>query len=143
MPPRPVFATPDATEQAFYDALTRGDVEGLMQLWSDDEEVCCIHPGGGRLFGADAIKQSWLQILDRGGMNIQHKVLSRIATPTMAVHQVLEEIMVTQPQGVGEIAFVIATNVYLAGPQGWSLVLHHGTATAAAADDNDAPTVLH
>ena len=26
-----------------------GDIDRLMGLWSDDDEICCIHPGGARL----------------------------------------------------------------------------------------------
>ena len=44
-----LHATPEAVEQAFYDALEAGDVDALMSVWSEDDEIICIHPGGQRL----------------------------------------------------------------------------------------------
>ncbi|MBL8420166.1 MAG: nuclear transport factor 2 family protein, partial [Dechloromonas sp.] len=31
------FASPESLEQAFYDAVTKGDADLLMQLWAEDE----------------------------------------------------------------------------------------------------------
>src|SRR5262245_28748700 len=57
-------------ETAFYDALNRADLEALMALWADDEEIVCVHPGGPRLIGHRAIRESWSAILERGGLQI-------------------------------------------------------------------------
>ena len=56
--PRPVapIDSPDEIEQQFYEALQRGDIERLMAVWSDDEEIVCVPPGGGRVVGAAAIR---------------------------------------------------------------------------------------
>ena len=40
------FASPDDTEQQFYEALQRADLDKLMSVWSDDDEIACVHPGG-------------------------------------------------------------------------------------------------
>ena len=45
-----MFATPEEAEHAFYEALEQGDTVRLMQVWADDEEVVCIHPGGCLLY---------------------------------------------------------------------------------------------
>ena len=45
-------STPDDIEAQFYEALQRGDIERLMAVWSDDDEISCVHPGGPRLVGA-------------------------------------------------------------------------------------------
>ena len=34
-----------------------------MALWSDEEEVVCIHPGGPRLVGWLQVRQSYEQLL--------------------------------------------------------------------------------
>ena len=46
--PPPVPATPDEIEQQFYEAMQRGDIESLMAVWSDDDDIVCVHPGGDR-----------------------------------------------------------------------------------------------
>jgi len=54
--PAPPPAAPDEIEQQFYEALQRGDIERLMAVWSDDEEISCVHPGGPRVVGAGAMR---------------------------------------------------------------------------------------
>ena len=58
-PPAPTLVSADDIELELYEAMRRGDIERLMGLWSDDDEICCIHPGGARLVGAAAIRASF------------------------------------------------------------------------------------
>ena len=46
-----VFTSPQEVEDAFYDAFARADLEAMMVVWSEDEEVICIHPGAPRVVG--------------------------------------------------------------------------------------------
>ena len=57
-----MFATSEEAELAFYDALERADLARLMQVWADDEEIVCVHPGGLRLVGLHAVKEAWQEI---------------------------------------------------------------------------------
>ena len=50
--PTAPLASPDEIEQQFYEALQRGDIDRLMAVWSDDEDITCVHPGGPRVVGA-------------------------------------------------------------------------------------------
>ena len=47
--PAKIFPTPQDAESAFYEALERADLEQMMAVWSEDEEIVCVHPGGPRL----------------------------------------------------------------------------------------------
>ena len=47
-----LMASPDDTEAQFYEALQRGDIDKLMAVWSDDDDICCVHPNGPRVVGA-------------------------------------------------------------------------------------------
>ena len=49
-----LFTTAEEAEAAFYDAIGRADLDALMSVWSDDEDIVCIHPTGQRLSGAAA-----------------------------------------------------------------------------------------
>ena len=54
---KPIFATAEEAEQAFYDALANCDLEAMMAVWSEDEEIICIHPGGPRFSGFAAVRE--------------------------------------------------------------------------------------
>ena len=58
----PPLASPDDIEQQFYEALQAGDVERLMAVWSDDDDISCVHPGGPRVVGAVAIRAAFESI---------------------------------------------------------------------------------
>src|SRR5258705_70800 len=120
------LASPDDTEQQFYEALQRGDIDRLMAVWSDDEEITCVHPGGPRVVGAAAIRSAFEAIFANGAVNARPEKVRRLQTLSCSVHRVLEEIHLMTPQGP-QTAWVVATNVYLKTAQGWRLVSHHAS----------------
>jgi len=124
--PAPPPAAPDEIEQQFYEALQRGDIERLMAVWSDDEEISCVHPGGPRVIGAVAIRSAFEAIFANGAVNARPEKVRRLVTHSSAVHSVLEHIQIMTPEGP-QSAWVVATNVYLKGAQGWRLVAHHAS----------------
>jgi ketosteroid isomerase-like protein len=66
-----VFSSPEAAEEAFYRALQKSDLDLMMAVWDEDENVSCVHPGGQRLEGRAAVRQSWEQIFAHSsGMEI-------------------------------------------------------------------------
>jgi ketosteroid isomerase-like protein len=126
--PRPlILASASAVEEAFYAALARADVVAVMGLWADDDEVICIHPGGQRLTGLHAVRQSYEQILSRGPLNVRIRDVQVFESMTLSVHNLIEQISVTGPRG-REVINVLATNIYSKGSSGWQLILHHAAA---------------
>jgi ketosteroid isomerase-like protein len=128
--PAPPLAAPDEIEQQFYEALQRGDIERLMAVWSDDEEISCVHPGGPRVVGAAAIRSAFEAVFANGSINVHPEKVRRLQTLTSAVHSVLEHIQIMTTEGP-QSAWVVATNVYLKGAQGWRLVAHHASPGSA------------
>jgi len=124
--PAALFGSPDDIEAQFYEALQRGDLDRLMALWSDDDDIACVHPGGPRLLGAAAIRASFESIFANGAIHAVPEKVRRVTSLTSAVHSVLERVQVMAPDGPHS-AWVIATNVYLKGAQGWRLVAHHAS----------------
>ena len=61
-----IFPTAQDAEAAFYEALERADLALMMAVWSEDEDIVCVHPGGPRLAGQDQVRASWRQILAGG-----------------------------------------------------------------------------
>jgi ketosteroid isomerase-like protein len=135
-----LFASSAECEQAFYDALESADADAVVDLWLDDEDVCCIHPGGPRLLGIAAVVASWRSILGNGPINIRAASSKSLETPTIAVHNVVEEVVL--PQGnKQQVVHVIATNAYVKTPAGWKMVLHHASpASEAGVQDIEMPT---
>ena len=119
-------ASPDGVEQQFYDALQHADIDQLMAVWSDDEDVTCVHPGGPRLVGTGAIRAAFESIFANGAVNVRAEKVRRLRTQTCAVHSVLEHIGLMTAGGP-QSAWVVATNVYVMSAQGWRLVSHHAS----------------
>lgn len=140
-----MFASAQEAEQAFYEALARGDVNRLMQVWADDEEVVCVHPGGLRLIGHLAVRHSWEQILQHGALHIETSKCVHLQTMVGATHTLVEQISTQGPKG-NEFAYCYATNVFHKGTNGWKMVMHHASAApqqASAIDLHDTPGTLH
>lgn len=122
-----LFASSDECERAFYDALESADVDAAADLWLEDADICCVHPGGPRLLGHAAVTGSWRAILANGPLRIRASSKKTLETPTIALHNVVEEIVVQQGRAQ-KIVHVIATNAYVKTPAGWKMVLHHASA---------------
>ncbi|MDR6585026.1 hypothetical protein HBH1_00820 [Herbaspirillum sp. BH-1] len=126
-----IHGSPDEIEAAYYDALARADLEALMELWADDEEIVCIHPGALRLVGHADIRAVWEDILSNGGLHIRPRQLHVSQNMMTSVHSVVEEID-HGGEGPPDV-HVIATNVYLKTALGWRMVMHHASVAPGAA----------
>ena len=143
-PVKRTFPTAQDAEAAFYEALEKGDLEAMMEVWAEDEDVVCVHPTGPRLTGYEQVRESWAQIF-KSGQRLKvhltnHAVLSGMM---LAVHSLHENITVggeSKPRPP-----VVTTNVYSRTATGWRMLVHHaspapqGPVRAAG----DGPKVLH
>ena len=139
-----LMASPEEIEAEFYEALQRGDLERLMAVWGDDDEVVCVHPGGPRVVGPAAVRATFEAIFANGPVHVRPEQVRRVQGPGCAVHNLLERVEVLTDEGP-LTAWVMATNVYVKGPQGWRLVAHHasGGSREEPPEISEAPTVLH
>ncbi|HJW12572.1 MAG TPA: nuclear transport factor 2 family protein [Albitalea sp.] len=124
--PQAPLASPDDIEHQFYEALQHGDIEKLMAVWSDDDDIACVHPGGPRVIGAAAIRASFDAMFANGAVNAHPEKVRRVQTLSSAVHSVLERVQVMTKDGP-QSAWVVATNVYVKTGLGWRLVAHHAS----------------
>ena len=143
-----IFPTAQDAENAFYEALERCDLDGMMAVWAEDEEIICIHPTGSRLTGPDQIRESWAQIFS-GGPRARVHITSQVAISGMmlAVHSVHENfVLPQQAQGDARPVPIVATNVYLRTAAGWRMIVHHASPAPAAAQPaprEAPPKLLH
>ena len=139
-----IFPTAQDAENAFYEALERGDLEGMMAVWAEDEDVICVHPGGPRLCGQDQVRESWARIF-AGEARARVQITDQVAVTGMmiAVHSVHERFV----SEAGEPAVpILATNVYLRTAAGWRMIVHHASPVPAqpeAAPAAAPPKLLH
>ena len=133
-----IFTTPEDAEEAFYDAISRSDLDALMSVWSEDDEIICIHPTGQRISGHQAIRESWRSIF---GSNQRFRVHIKQSTRWKgvlhAVHSVVETLYLGDdgtPHGP-----MLSTNVYQRGANGWRLLSRHTSAGAEMAADEADP----
>ena len=150
-----IFPTAQDAENAFYEALERGDLEGMMAVWAEDEEVICVHPGGERLAGQDQIRESWTRIFasgPQGRVQIANQVA--ISGMMLAVHSVHENFTLPgakagTPGAQGQPVPILATNVYLRTAAGWKMIVHHASPVptqpvqASAPATPSGPKTLH
>lgn len=136
--------SPDEAEQQFYESLQRADLERFMAVWSDEDDVACVHPGGPRLIGLAAIRESFALMLGNGAIDVHPEKVRRVDSHFSAVHSVLERVQVQTDKG-RQLAWVIATNVYVKTALGWRLVAHHASPGTAreAQEILESTAVLH
>lgn len=139
-----LVASPDDAEAQFYEALREADIERLMAIWSDDDEIVCVHPGGTRVIGVRAIRASFEALFANGGIPVQVEQVRRVLSLEVAMHNVIEHVVVATAEGPRS-GYAIATNVFLKTALGWRLVVHHASAGSApeASEFADAPATLH
>jgi uncharacterized protein (TIGR02246 family) len=144
-PPPTLADSPDELEAMFYEALQQGRLEQLMSLWADDDEVVCVHPGGGRDIGAQAIRASFQAIFASGGIPVQPEQVHRLQQPGFALHHLVERIEVQGEQGA-QVGWVLTTNLYVKTDVGWRIAAHHASAglpQGRSLHGGDAPSTLH
>jgi ketosteroid isomerase-like protein len=141
---RTTFPTPQDCEAAFYEALESSNLDAMMEVWAEDEEIICVHPGWPRLTGYEQIRENWAQIF-RSGERLKVRLSEQVCVQGMmlSVHSVHENILIageSKPRPP-----VVTTNVYLRTASGWRMVVHHGSVAppVARADADAPPKILH
>ena len=140
-----IFPTAQDAQNAFYEALERSDLEAMMAVWSEDEDIVCVHPAGQRLAGQAQVREVWRQMF-AGGPNMRVRITQQvvIAGVMIEAHSVHENITVsgeTRPRPP-----MVATNVYLRTAAGWRMIAHHASPAQgepAAEPPPSAPKTLH
>jgi uncharacterized protein (TIGR02246 family) len=143
-----IYASPQDAEAAFYEALTKSDLDAMMSVWADDDDIYCVHPNGARLSGVERVRESWRQIFASGQtLRFQLREQQHVQGMMLSVHSVYEYVSAAgeqRPRGP-----VIATNVYLRTERGWRMVAHHASPAPATTSTEpeprraSAPKTLH
>ena len=122
--------SPEDASRAFYESFEQGDIAAMMRVWSDDEEIFCIHPGGPRNVGPAAVRAAWEEILS-GPTRLKFRLEQQLffVGASMAVQSVLEYLQVNdEPKLRGP---AIATNIFTRTVGGWRMIAHHAAPSPA------------
>ena len=127
-----ILTSPQDAALAFYQAFESRDIDAMMASWAEDEDIVCIHPGGPRLVGYEAVRAGWEQLF-AADTKLSFKLADIVVIETvgLALQSAIEQVTVgddPKPRGTA-----IATNVFLRTPSGWRLVVHHASPAPAVA----------
>ena len=125
----PIYTSPQDASLAFYQAFEAQDIDAMMATWADDEEIVCVHPGGARVVGYDAVRTAWEQIFSgdtKLTFRLEHIVV--LETVGLAMQSAIEHVYSADGTARGAAA---ATNVFMRTPSGWRIVCHHASPVTA------------
>nr|WTB32028.1 nuclear transport factor 2 family protein [Streptomyces sp. NBC_00830] len=140
------IAAVEQANTAFYEAMERGDLDGLSGLWlpGEDLTISCVHPGWPVLSGRGEVLRSYALIM--ANTEYIQFFLTDVGvsmTGDTALVTCTENILSGGPaEDGGELGplvgqLVVATNVFRRTADGWKLWSHHGSPVLADSDDDD------
>jgi ketosteroid isomerase-like protein len=115
-----------AVNQAFYDAFEARDIDAMSDVWEHSDRVACTHPGWRTLHGWGEVSASWYALF-RGPQELQFILTEDRVLIVGDVAWVTVDENLIGAQGGGTVA---AVNLFVRSPEGWRMVLHHGSAVA-------------
>jgi ketosteroid isomerase-like protein len=137
-----VHAEVGAVNTAFYQAFESADLDTMQELWLDDPETLCVHPGALPVRGTGAINRSWALIMANTPYiqffltDVEVSVIDGVASVT-CTENVLTGDETTGPDAFGG-AKAVATNVFVRTPEGWRLWIHHASPVLSVDNHDDA-----
>jgi len=132
----PIYTSPQDVAQAFYQAFENKDIDAMMAAWADDEDIVCVHPGGTRHVGYEAVRSAFEQIFSgESKLRFRLEEVVMLETVGLALQSALEHVYTGEATLRGT---VVASNVFMRTPSGWRLVCHH--ASPAPATPASAPS---
>lgn len=128
----PIYTSPQDVAQAFYQAFEARDIDAMMATWAEDEDIVCVHPGGSRHVGYEAVRQSFEQLF-AADRRVTFRLEQAVAIETvgLAMQSAIEHLRAGEDGARGA---AIATNVLMRTPYGWRVVCHHASPSPPISD---------
>ena len=130
-----------AVNEAFYHAFESADLDTMTELWIEDEESLCVHPGAMPVRGTKAINRSWALIMANTPYiqffltDVEVSVLGDVASVTCTENVLTADEMTDEGSFNG--AKAVATNVLVRTDQGWRLWIHHASPVMSGGDHEE------
>jgi len=131
-----------AANARFYKAFERRDLRAMGECWSGTAGDACIHPGWEPLYGNTAVMEAWANIFATGVPMrfVVADVVVQLLGDIARVHNVENISLSDDGEAVGRVA---VTHIFIRRPEGWRLVLHHGSPIAAEGEAAEAEPEYH
>ncbi len=134
----------EAVNSTFYEAFETADLDTMQELWLDDPETLCVHPGALPVRGTGPISRSWALIMANTpyiqffltDVEVSLQGDGAQVASVSCTENVLTGDASTGPDAFGG-AKAVATNVFVRTPDGWRLWIHHASPVLSAQDDDD------
>jgi len=127
--------------ESFYRAFETLDIKRMESVWDRDDAIQCGHPGWRILRGWQPVMESWRAIFENTPQirflltDVTVEVRGGLAWVT------LYENLNSSLEGQNVAATILTTNIFRKGPDGWRMILHHGSSVAQPPPDDDTPVV--
>jgi ketosteroid isomerase-like protein len=115
------------TNQRFYDAFNKNDIELMIGVWLNDPISQCIHPGWDVLTGFKNIMTSWQKIFAAAqDLEIKLSHVDVTASENLAWVTCQENLFSIVSSGV-QLSKVHSTNLFKMMNGKWKMILHHAS----------------
>ena len=115
------------TNQRFYDAFNKNDIELMIGVWLNDPISQCIHPGWDVLIGFENIMTSWQKIFAAAqDLEIKLSHVDVTASENIAWVTCQENLFSIVSSGV-QLSKVHSTNLFKMVNGEWKMILHHAS----------------
>lgn len=123
------------SQHRFYEAVERGDLDAMAELWKPGEDTVCVHPGFGQLRGTATILRSFALLMAQASY-VQYVLTDEVVDlhGDTAVLGCTENMMVAdqdEPAHGFDSARAVSTSVYLRVGGEWRMVVHHASGLRA------------
>ena len=127
--------------ESFYRAFETLDIKRMESVWDRDDAIQCGHPGWRILRGWQPVMESWRAIFEN-----TPQIRFLLTDVTIEVRDgfawvTLYENLNSSLEGQNVAATILTTNIFRKGPDGWRMILHHGSSVAQPPPDDDTPVV--
>ncbi len=134
-------AEAEQANAAFYSAFENADLDAMRDLWLEDAETLCVHPGAMPVRGTPAISRSWALIMANTPYiqffltDVETSVLGDVASVTCTENVLTAD--ETTDDGAFNGAKAVATNVFVRTAEGWRLWIHHASPVLSGGHHED------
>lgn len=111
----------------YYKAFENFDIETMSQIWSNTDDVICIHPGWDILVGWERVKEGWKKIfMEETLLKFTIRNPNTIIWDNIGIVSCIEEIFISSRDTISQ-TFIATTNVFKETEQGLKLFYHHSS----------------
>jgi ketosteroid isomerase-like protein len=111
----------------YYKAFENFDLDTMSQIWSNTDDVVCIHPGWDILIGWEKVREGWKKIfMEETLLKFTIRNPNTIILDDIGIVSCVEEIFISSRDTISQ-TFIATTNLFKATEQGIKLFYHHSS----------------